>query len=85
MVGMIYLALKQFKRNPDVWSPSLPISEGSIVSATGTKRRFHAPTAAPRSWLFPSVLLASLLLRAVLVFRKFGTYDGLSQHEDEMI
>lgn len=41
MVDVIYLALKQCQYSPDVWSPSFPISEGSILLATGTSRRSY--------------------------------------------
>lgn len=46
MLGMIYLTLKQYKCN-NPWSPSLPLSEGTVLLATGTSRRFHITRAAP--------------------------------------
>lgn len=46
MLGMIYLALKQYKCN-NPWSSSLPLSEGTVLLATGTSRRFHITRAAP--------------------------------------
>lgn len=86
MVSMIYLALKQLKFNPNVWSPSLLFSEGSILLTPGKSRRSHATRAVLRSWVFPSALLAMLLfLYTVLVFLRIGTCDDLSQYEDEVV
>lgn len=83
---MIYLALKHCKYNSDVWSPHLPLSEGSVLLTFGRSRRFHAPRVAPKSWVFPFVLLAILPCRCTaLVFLRFGTHDGLSRHEDEVV
>lgn len=85
MVGMIYWALKQFKCNQMYGFPPFLFQKAVSSQLQGQREDSMLPWLPP-SWVFPSVLLASLILLCiVLLLLKFGTYVGLSQHEDEAI